>query len=184
MICSARVVPDILDVYFKTLDSVGSNKYACAGVSIFHSHAPYADMYEIAEQCCESGKKISHKCGGKINMIDFHFCRAGVTNDMETIRDRQEREFTARPYRAGEGSGVSFDRFLAMGETLKEIKRANIKTLASAMIDGDSYYKTELERIRSRFPGVPLDDSEETKKLIFDVAQVYDLWFADEEKEG
>ena len=61
LICNARLVPEILDVYFRTLDSENSGNYACAGVAIFHSHAPFADVYEIAEQCCESGKEQSRQ---------------------------------------------------------------------------------------------------------------------------
>ncbi len=59
IVCNAHAVPQILKVYFETLTS-GSDNSACAGVALFHSHAPFADVYRIAEECCESGKKISH----------------------------------------------------------------------------------------------------------------------------
>lgn len=97
IVCNAHAVPDILDTYFETLTSESSNS-ACAGVAIFHSHAPFADVYEIAEQSCEMGKKLSHKSGseGK-NYIDFHYCHAGITNSLDEIRDHQEAKFTARP---------------------------------------------------------------------------------------
>ena len=182
LIVNARLVPEILDVYFRTLDSENSNNYACAGAAIFHSHAPFADVYEIAEQCCESGKKQSRKYGSSANFIDFHFCRAGITNDMETVRKEQEEKFTARPYRVdGEHEGYSFGKFISFGRQLKEIGRANIKELASAMIKGDSYYRFEIERINSRYKDMKLDGRDEkTKKMIFDIAQVYDLWFAGE----
>ena len=56
--------------------------YACAGIAIFHSHAPFAAVYDIAEECCENAKKKSRKTGG--NYFDWYFCRSGLTNDMET----------------------------------------------------------------------------------------------------
>ena len=182
LIVNARLVPEILDVYFKTLNSIESGNYACAGVAVFHSHAPFADVYEIAEQCCESAKKKSRKYGSSANFIDFHYCRAGITNDMETVRSEQEKEFTARPYRVdGEHDGYSHGEFISFGRQLKEIGRANIKELGSAMIKGDSYYRFEIERINSRYKDMKLDGRDEkTKKMIFDIAQVYDLWFAGE----
>lgn len=184
LICNARLVPEILDVYFKTLDSEKSGNYACAGAAIFHSHAPFADVYEIAEQCCESGKKQSRQYGSKANFIDFHFCRAGITNDMETVRGEQEAGLTARPYRVdGEHNGYSFGEFISFGRQLKEIGRTNIKELASAMIKGESYYRFEIARINSRYDDLKLDGKDEkTKRMIFDAAQVYDLWFAGEEE--
>lgn len=149
------------------------------GIAIAHCHAPFADVYKIAEQCCESGKKKSRDKNSKVNYIDFHFCRAGITNDLATIRGEQEKDFTARPYEFSE----KFSSFVKMGERLKEIGRSNIKELASAIIKGDSYYRFELERIKSRYPDLNIDSGDdECKKLIFDIANVYDLWFADKEE--
>lgn len=185
LICNARMVPEILNVYFNTLDSKNSGNYACAGVAIFHSHAPFADVYEITEQCCESGKKQSRKFESKANFIDFHFCRFGITNDMETVREEQEIGLTARPYRIDdEREGYSFGKFIDFANRLKEIKRSNIKELASAMIKGESYYRFEIARINSRYKSQKLDGKDEkTKRMIFDIAQVYDLWFVGEEED-
>lgn len=182
LICNARIVPDILDVYFSTLDSENSGRYACAGVALFHAHAPFAEVYEIAEQCCENGKKQSRSYDSSANFVDFHFCRAGITNDMDTVREKQENGLTARPYRTdGVHNGCSYNDFIGLAETLKEIKRSNIKKLATAIIKGDSYYRFEIERINSRFK-LSLDPKDKMmKKMIFDIAQVYDLWFSKEE---
>lgn len=56
MICNARDAYDIAMTYLKGLPEGFS---ACAGICIFHSHAPYSDAFRIAEECCESGKKKS-----------------------------------------------------------------------------------------------------------------------------
>lgn len=182
LICNARIVPEILDVYFNTLDSKNSGNYACAGVAIFHSHAPFADVYEIAEQCCESGKKCSRQYGSNANFVDFHYCRAGITNDMDIVRKKQENGLTARPYRVdGEHEGYSYSEFNRFAKKIKVIGRANIKELAASLIKGESYYRFEIERINSRFKDIHIESTDErSRKMIFDIAQVYDLWFAGE----
>ena len=185
LICNARAALDVVQTYFRTLDeenrSLPEDKrnYACAGIAIAHSHAPFSDVYEIAEQCCESGKKKARKLDSRVNYVDFHFCRSGITNDMDVIRETQESSFTKRPYEVS----VEFTEFISTGNRLSEIGRANIKDLASAMIKGDPFYRFEMERIKSRYPKAGLDSSNaELKRLIFDIAQVYDLWFAGEEQ--
>lgn len=110
-----------------------------------------------------------------MNYVDFHFCRSGITNDMETIRETQEAGLTARPYEVS----AELSGFISAGQRLSAIGRANIKNLAAAMIKGDSYYRFEVERIKSRYPAAGLDSGDEKlRKLIFDIAQVYDIWFA------
>lgn len=187
IICCARDAADIVKTYFETLDQEHSGEngdeknYACAGIAIFHSHAPFADVYEIAEQCCESGKKKSRAKDSKINYIDFHFCRAGITNDLDVIRQRQDGKLTLLPY-----SFEDFKKFMEFGKSLWEMGRSNVKDLASAILAGDGDYMFELERVKSRLKKdselkKTLDaHDEKQKKMIFDAAQVYDLWFADE----
>ena len=98
LVCNARAVPLILGTYFDTLKQSKGNT-ACAGVAVFHSHAPFADVYEIAEQCCESGKKKAHiEQSENKNFIDFHYCHSGITNSLSAIRSSQESEHTGRPY--------------------------------------------------------------------------------------
>ena len=191
IVCNAHAVPEILKVYFETLTFSGSNNSACAGVALFHSHAPFADVYRIAEECCENGKKESHKKEneGK-NYIDFHFCHAGITNSLEEIRETQEAEHTKRPYEYKD----SWQKFIEYGEMTAGMKRADIKDLGEAIIKGDSYYLEEIRRIKSRSKNEKLDkfyqnaldenyqDHAELKKYLFDISIVFDLWFAGKEK--
>lgn len=186
LVCNAHAVPTILETYFETLiseNSVASEKNSsCAGVAIFHSHAPFADVYEIAEQCCESGKKLSHLDGNKNNnYIDFHFCHAGITNSLDAVRERQEAEFTARPYEYS----TTWKAFTDWGNKLSMIKRSDVKALNEAIVKGDSYYKTELRRIKSRKKLSDVDENDrELEKMIFDISIVYDLWFSKAENGG
>lgn len=175
IVCNAHAVPAILNAYFETLTS-GSDNSACAGVAVFHSHAPFADVYEIAEQSCEMGKKLSHIKGNENkNYIDFHYCHAGITNSLEEIRRRQEAKYTARPYEYS----TDWKKFDELGNQLRSVKRSDIKALGEAIIKGDSYYKTELRRIKSRNKAADTIDEndEKIKSFIFDISIVYDLWF-------
>lgn len=190
LVCNARAVPVILEKYFGTL-SKNSGNTACAGVAIFHSHAPFADVYEIAEQCCENAKKKAHNDDqADKNCIDFHYCHSGITNSLKEIRESQEAEYTCRPY---EYSG-SWQKFLTLGKTIasgKEIKvkRSDIKALSEAATKGDSYYIAELKRIDSRqnenahesFRNI-IVDNKDAKKMLYDLSIIYDLWFRKEEE--
>lgn len=122
LICNARAALDIARTYFETLEEENrglpedKRNYACMGIAIAHSHAPFSDVYRIAEQCCESGKKKSREKDSKVNYVDFHFCRAGITGDLDAVRETQEKNFTARPYEFSE----EFLRFAETGEELKK----------------------------------------------------------------
>ena len=178
LICNAHAVPLILQTYFETLTKESDNS-ACAGAALFHSHAPFADVYEIAEQCCESGKKLSHLAGndGK-NYIDFHFCHSGITNDLATIRETQEGHYTAKPY---EFAGT-WKQFTELGKVISEANRSDVKFLCEAIVQGDSYYRETLRMIQSRGKLTRIDESDQTvKRMIFDIASVFDFWFSGEE---
>jgi hypothetical protein len=179
IVCNAHTVPEILETYFDKLTSESDNS-ACAGVAIFHSHAPFSEVYKIAEQCCEMGKKKSHleENSGK-NYIDFHYCHSGITNSLEVIRDIQEKNYTSRPYEYSE----SWKDFLRFGKLLvKYSKRSDVKILGEAIVKGESYYKEEMRRIASRDSKNELaelfENEEKIKKMLFDISIVYDLWFA------
>lgn len=180
IVCNAHAVPEILETYFNTLTENSENS-ACAGVAIFHSHDPFADVYEIAEACCEMGKKKSHLRGneGK-NYIDFHYCHSGITNSLEVIRETQEKNYTQRPYEYSQ----SWKEFCRYGKLMaKYSKRSDVKALCGAIVKGDSYYKEELRRMRSRDNKNNLielfENEDKIKRIIFDIAVVYDLWFAE-----
>lgn len=183
IVCNAHAVPEIIETYFSTLTSESENS-SCAGVAVFHSHAPFADVYRIAEQCCESGKEMSHlpENSGN-NYIDFHFCHSGITNSLEVIRKTQEEMYTARPYEYK----TTWHEFIKHGKLLSQTKRANIKALGEAIVKGDSYYKEELARIKSRDSENKLaeiyDNADKAKRYIFDISIIFDLWFADKEQD-
>ena len=63
---------------------------ACAGIAVFHSHSPYAQAYRIAEDACESGKKVMKKNDMKCaSFIDFHIIQGAVGTSLEAIRKKE-----------------------------------------------------------------------------------------------
>lgn len=179
LVCSAFIVPQILDVYFRTLSgSVGNS--ACAGVAVFHSHAPFSEVYKIAEECCESGKSEAHKPENKgKNYIDFHFCHSGITNNLDTLRS--EQGILTIPYEVS----TEWKEFKDFAESIKPIGRSRIKDLGLAAAQGESSYRIALAEVLSRYPKVkaPEDNSQTEKqmRLISDAALMWDIWFGGDE---
>ena len=184
IICRGSDALDIIKAYFDELSGTPNLSHnipntSCAGIALFHSHAPFADVYEIAESCCEMGKKESHKPNNNGNYIDFHYCHSGITNELDAIRKKQENEYTLRPY-----SRTKFDEFVRIGQILSKIGRSNVKSLGDSVVKGESFYRFNIQRVRAgNFTGFNKlvdeykDNTEQLKKMIYDISVVYDLWF-------
>ena len=75
------------------------NASACAGIAVFNSHFPYSEAYRIAEECCETGKKMMKKKEQKCaSYIDFHICQGAIGNSLEDIRERENGKVISRPW--------------------------------------------------------------------------------------
>ncbi|MBR1459818.1 MAG: hypothetical protein IJ595_10615, partial [Oscillospiraceae bacterium] len=192
IICRAEDAADIVHAYFEELAKMqelapGKPNASCAGIAIFHSHAPFADVYEIAEACCESGKKRTRESGSTVSYIDFHYCHSGITNELDVLRETQEKDLTARPY-----SVEKFAEFRKLIRILSHpcIGRSNVKSLGEAIIQGEAAYLLELERLRARDTEgdftrlIDSAASDEEKKVlkqqIYDASVIFDLWKEDE----
>ena len=201
-ICTAKLALRLVQIYFDTLKKSNEGKtdeqeknYACAGIALFHSHAPFARVYEIAEECCENAKKASRKTGG--NYLDWYFCRSGLTNDMETIRETEEAGATGLPYEVD-------DFFTKVNTVVKpvfdKIGRANVKALTSAILSDSQEFSAdsenenknadeahaaflfEINRLNSYAKQRLFKDEHNTdaiRKLLFDAGGVCDVWFAE-----
>lgn len=87
-----------VNAYFKSLFPGNS---ACAGIAIFHSHAPYAEAYRIAEECCETGKKYmkdQNPPETETCYVDFQFCHSDMGRDLKTIRIHENKDLVSRPW--------------------------------------------------------------------------------------
>lgn len=222
-ICNARNAYDVAKEYLTKLaaDSPeGAPRTSCAGIAVFHSHAPFREAYRIAEECCESGKKLMKELKIKnASMIDFHYCQGAFGTSLEAIRKDEETEDCSRPWfvyydgEKGAESGekpalikrkyVSDDIVQEMKKMLNKIGNSNIKDLAVSAKRSEADFRSELERISAHQKaekqedkvdftlGALLDDKDAERKtelmdiqrkLIYDMAIVYDIWFNDEKR--
>jgi hypothetical protein len=211
LVCNARKALDIVNLYFDSLSETNakyrrgcnpgedySNYSACAGITLFHSHAPFTVAYEIAEKCCENGKKrrrtllknadVSICEGVKDNCyLDFFFMMSGVTDELDDIRSQQYCNCTNVPYCiTGNDSERTFETFDAMEKQMVKAGRANVGALQSAALQGETELSVEIERIRSKISGflqkeIEKEDMPQIRKIVHDVATVYDVWFRGEE---
>ena len=222
-ICNARNAYDVAKEYLTKLaaDSPeGEPRTSCAGIAVFHSHAPFREAYRIAEECCESGKKLMKELKIKnASMIDFHYCQGAFGTSLEAIRKDEETEDCSRPWfvyydgERGAESGekpalikrkyVSDDIVQEMKKMLNKIGNSNIKDLAVSAKRSEADFRSELERISAHQKaekqedkvdftlGGLLDDKDAERKkelmdiqrkLIYDMAIVYDIWFNDEKR--
>lgn len=193
IICSARDALDVVKAYFNDFPEECSS---CVGIAVFHSHAPYADAYRLAEECCESGKAwmkkkaVNHAC-----LLDFHYCQGGIGISLEGIRRKElpwkegSRPWMMLSHSKDRGDGFCYSLELAeeMAVLLQRLGRSNVKSLLSAALNSPADLEMELERINAH-RAVPEDftlsgklNEERKRKLIYDIVLVYDLWFREAE---
>lgn len=193
IICNARDALDVIKAYFEEFPEKCSS---CAGIAIFHSHAPYADAYRLAEECCESGKiwmkekGISHAC-----LLDFHYCQGGIGISLEGIREKElQGKGCSRPWILFSHSKERIDEFCyslelveEMAVLLQRLGRSNVKALLNVALNSPAGLEMELERINAHRVA-PADftlggklNEEQKRKLIYDIVLVFDLWFQKEE---
>ncbi len=187
LICNAHAAPLAMNAYFEAIKESGY--HACGGMAICHPHDPFAEVYRIAEECCESGKDHNRKAQleGRpdASYVDFHFCRAGITGTLEQIRDWQEDGLTARPYIVG----GSYEAFLETGQALRkaqaegELTRTDLKQLNRAILRGESWYLMELERLKSKAASglrtaenIAHNYALDLRNLLFDVTSFWDVF--------
>ncbi len=208
-ICNARNAYKVAVSYLEKLaenEPADAPRTSCAGIAIFHSHTPFSEAYRIAEECCESGKKIMKKEKmANVSLIDFHYCQGVIGISLEAIRQQEELTDISRPWvvrtehemKKGQllnGKFVTTEIIKLMQEQLMKIGRSNVKNLLFSAKKSEADFNSELERIRAHQLDKPIDFSlggalgdEENKsiirRLIYDIALVYDLWFEDD-REG
>lgn len=171
LICNARDTYEIAKTYLRDLHQVkwkGGTEpcSACAGIAIFHSHAPYAEAYKIAEECCESGKtrmkqlekkREEEEISKEVNYIDFHYCQSGIGMSLEDIREKEIGELISKPWLLNTKNGNKEDK-LPEDITVEEIEkvaaalrliesRTNVKNLAAAAKMSEGAFNLEMRRI-------------------------------------
>jgi hypothetical protein len=122
--------------------------------------------------------------------IDFHYCRSGITGDLEQIREREETRHTNRPYcwysEAGTDNGHDFSKFEKVRSALSQMDadgaRGDVKSILESIFKGESYFVMETERLKAKYKGAKNGAviteilNQEYKKQIFDACLFYDVW--------
>lgn len=191
---------DYLNALEKYDEEKNEEASACAGIAVFHSHSPYADAYRIAEECCETGKKLMKKEGLPVaSFIDFHICQGATGTSLEIIRKRENGEIISRPWMIWErgtnssqkSSITRFDDVERMVKYLRLLGRSNVKGLAEAAKESSVKLTLELRRIwghkdeefkekqKAEKEWIESLPDEIRRKLIYDIVIAYDLWFCD-----
>lgn len=84
---------------------------ACAGIAFFHSHFPFRDAYQVAEECCGEAKKIAKIAKNRNNgeedgligaFLDYEFCTNVNAADLTGYREKN--------YRTADGNGFLIRR--------------------------------------------------------------------------
>lgn len=172
LICNARDAYDIAKIYLKGLHQVSWKDStepcsACAGIAIFHSHAPYAQAYKIAEECCESGKtrmkkleKAREKEGKskEVCYIDVHYCQKGIGMSLEDIREKEVGGLISKPWLLDMEDEKNTTSKMPEDITIMEIEkvvealqmiesRTNVKDLAVTAKLSEGAFNLEMRRI-------------------------------------
>lgn len=209
-ICNAREAYKVAKEYLTRLAESSDEdtlRTSCAGIAVFHSHAPFADAYRIAEECCDSGKNLMKDLEmTDVSLIDFHYCQGAFGTSLEEIREEESNGDLSRPWfvfcgtekpECGRtlvrGRYFTDETVQKMQKALAEAGRGNIKGLAECANRSRADFMAELERIIAHHQDKQIDfslggelDIEQQRMLIRDMVLVYDLWFKDakEEKRG
>lgn len=129
---------------------------SCAGIAIFHSHAPYADAYKIAEECCESGKNDMKKRNRKnVCMLDFQYCQGAIGIDLESIRKDETEHIVSRPWvicpdgEEQDPGQATITEIGRMWPFLQKLGRSNVKGLAEKAYLGERELAMDLSRIKA-----------------------------------
>ena len=172
LICNARDAYDIAKTYLKGLHQVSWKDStepcsACAGIAIFHSHAPYAQAYKVAEECCESGKtrmkkleKAREKEGKskEVCYIDVHYCQKGIGMSLDDIREKEVGGLISKPWLLDMEDEKNTTSKMPEDITIMEIEkvvealqmiesRTNVKDLAVAAKLSEGAFNLEMRRI-------------------------------------
>lgn len=163
-----RCARNYLDALWRHNQEKEDDASACAGIAVFHSHAPYAEAYRIAEECCETGKKRMKETGlACASFIDFHICQGAIGTSLEDIREEENRVgedlIISRPWLLWKKDGEDLSEFTEFGESpqlsyekitisdvcqiLRQFGRSNIKGLAAAAQSSKVDLEMELRRI-------------------------------------
>ncbi|EFU76498.1 hypothetical protein [Lachnoanaerobaculum saburreum] len=170
VICRADESYAVIKEYLEDLPYPYSS---CAGVAVFHSHAPFSDAYRIAEACCENCKRYMKKHGfTDMNLIDFEYLQGGIGLELEDIRRdngdldnsrpwRVERKVNKKETDVKDEQVVSVAFVERVNKILSLFGKSNVKGLLIPSLLSEDAMKTDIRRILAH-------SSKEKKQQILD----------------
>ena len=206
-VCNARFAMEYTKAYVQAVQSYQKEKRSrwryssCAGICIFHSHYSFARAYQLANKACDDGAK------GKVHIIgedgknvpieegwvDFHYIHSGVGGDLQTLRQMQgTSECMARPWRIDgdmADNPQAYEKLEKLAVILKKqkVSRTDIKSLCVDWENSREEGLASLQRVYGHHSGLKDElatrlkwEDEQIMKAIYDLGEVYDLWFAEE----
>ena len=201
-ICKASDAFTAVETYFSTLRKDESCS-SCAGIALFHSHAPYYEAYKIAEECCDNAKAIMKERGETDTCyMDFQYCQGALGMNLDTMRARETGDLSSKPWliagKSKESDVCTLDEVKRIVIGLNEMNaRTNIKDLVSSAKDSLQVFNMEMSRIYAHMLDTVkktadvkyiiedmIKDKSDNKKderrrnLIYDIGIVYDQWFS------
>ncbi|MCR5547072.1 MAG: hypothetical protein K6F30_11435, partial [Lachnospiraceae bacterium] len=192
--------------YLDYLKNCPGDESACAGIAVFHSHAPYADVYKIAEEACESGKQKMKELNIKnAAFIDFHICQGAIGTSLENIREKENGDVIGRPWmmwiKDKECESVkettTHKEVSEINAFLREFSRSNVKGMAKAAKTSKTDLLMEINRVyahadekarkngKDKFLAVKeylSKDSNRTRGIVYELSISHDLWFRNSNK--
>ncbi len=197
LICKAEDALNIMELYFSVLkekkiniDGKVFDCTSCAGISVFHAKAPFNIAYSIAEACCEFAKKKAHEKDG--DYFCFYYSHSGITNVFEVLHKREQAHASGKPYifignnkDESDNTCCSEWDISRLQKKLCAAGRANVKALGSAAQESLIRYQYEVRRVNGYLKDdeKKFDGTEKEMRLVYDMAEFFDLWFAKEEEQ-
>lgn len=124
---------------------------ACAGIAFVHSHFPFYEAYQIAEETCSHAKKKwyesrKRQCGDN-SYLDFERLKGSKMG-----RSQRDTRWQMRPYVVDEGwKELKSDSLMRLCQIIKEMEKKwpsnRLHKLYRAMLEGDE----EMELLNREF---------------------------------
>lgn len=199
-VCDGRIALDLAETalaVFEKSDVPHLGKIAaCAGVTVFRVHAPFARAYDLAEKLCSSAKAILKEKNLNGCALDWHIGSVRPGESPSDIRKRQYRvenhQLTCRPYLLGVGvEETETWRWLSRkllddpenglrGKRWSR-RRNKVKALAEVIREGPDGVQSALEAWRVVDPYLRLPEGmkdgffEASRTPLLDALELFDL---------
>ncbi|HKQ77019.1 MAG TPA: hypothetical protein VJ810_25210 [Blastocatellia bacterium] len=161
-LCNGQLGVTLAAIYLEaferaTIEHLGEELRACAGVAIVKMHYPFARAYQLSEELVLKAKRFGKL--RKASALDWHFATGGLSGSLEQIRYREytvgerslEKSLLLRPlllHAKGDEleSRVWLDRVEKLTLTFKDDqewaqKRNKVKALREALREGGARVK-------------------------------------------